>query len=178
MNQEIKKYLDSEIWFNYKNFYNEVAQKKYKVLVELGTWKGHSIMYLAKKLKEQNYEFELYGVDLFDNSQIHTNEGNEYLQPQMKHIWELYNENLVRADVRDVVKDIKKNSWEAANEFKDESVDFIFIDGDHSYEGVKNDYEKYKQFLASDGHIGFHDIISSDQNRINNINVYNCYNNN
>ena len=99
MNQEIKKYLDSEIWFNYKNFYNEVAQKKYKVLVELGTWKGHSIMYLAKKLKEQNYEFELYGVDLFDNSQIHTNEGNEYLQPQMKHIWELYNENLVRADV-------------------------------------------------------------------------------
>ena len=32
----------------------------------------------------------------------------------------------VRADVRDVVKDIKKNSWEAANEFRDESVDFIF----------------------------------------------------
>ena len=41
MNQEIKKYLDSEIWFNYQNFYNEVDQKKYKVLVELGTWKGH-----------------------------------------------------------------------------------------------------------------------------------------
>lgn len=49
--------------------------------------------------------------------------------------------------------------------------DFIFIDGDHSYDGVKSDYEKYKQFLASDGHIGFHDIISSDQNKKNNINV-------
>ena len=79
MNQEIKKYLDSEIWFNYQNFYNEVAQKKYKVLVELGTWKGHSIMYLAKKLKEQNYEFELYGVDLFDNSQIQYSNLNNFM---------------------------------------------------------------------------------------------------
>jgi predicted O-methyltransferase YrrM len=49
--------------------------------------------------------------------------------------------------------------------------DFIFIDGDHSYDGVKSDYEKYKQFLAPDGHIGFHDIINSDQNKKNNINV-------
>ena len=33
MNQEIKKYLDSEIWFNYKNFYNEIAQKNTKFLL-------------------------------------------------------------------------------------------------------------------------------------------------
>lgn len=158
MNNEIEKYLDSEIWFNYQNFYNEVAQKKYEVLVELGTWKGHSIMYLAKKLKEQNYEFELYGVDLFDNSQIHTNEGNEYLQPQMKHIWELYNENLVRADVRDVVKDIKKNSWEAANEFEDESVDFIFIDADHKYESVMKDIQAWLPKLKVGGVMSGHDF--------------------
>lgn len=49
--------------------------------------------------------------------------------------------------------------------------DFIFIDGDHSYNGAKNDYDKYKQFLAYDGHIGFHDIISSDLNRQYDINV-------
>lgn len=49
--------------------------------------------------------------------------------------------------------------------------DFIFIDGDHSYEGAKNDYDKYKQFLSQDGYIGFHDIISSDLNRQYNINV-------
>ena len=41
--------------------------------------------------------------------------------------------------------------------------DFIFIDGDHSYEGVKNDYEKYKQFLADDGYMAFHDIIQSEE---------------
>lgn len=41
--------------------------------------------------------------------------------------------------------------------------DFIFIDGDHSYEGVKSDYEKYKQFLSDDGFIAFHDIIKSEE---------------
>ncbi len=75
-----------------------------------------------------------------------------------------------------IISDSKSN--DTVNFIKSLGIkfDFIFIDGDHSYEGVKNDYEKYKQFLASDGHIGFHDIISSDQNRINNINVDVFYN--
>lgn len=50
--------------------------------------------------------------------------------------------------------------------------DFIFIDGDHSYEGVKSDYYKYKQFLNDDGYIAFHDIVESEENKNNNINVY------
>ena len=36
--------------------------------------------------------------------------------------------------------------------------DLIFIDGDHSYEGVKRDFELYKTLLSSRGHIIFHDI--------------------
>lgn len=43
-----------------------------------------------------------------------------------------------------------------------ESVDFLYIDGDHSYDGVKRDFERYEPLLASDGIIGLHDI--SNQN--------------
>jgi len=39
--------------------------------------------------------------------------------------------------------------------------DFIFIDGDHSYEGVKRDFELYKQLLSPRGYIAFHDIDSN-----------------
>jgi len=49
--------------------------------------------------------------------------------------------------------------------------DFIFIDGDHSYEGVKNDYDKFRQFLAHDGYMGFHDIVYSNENVENNARV-------
>jgi hypothetical protein len=40
-------------------------------------------------------------------------------------------------------------------------VDMLHIDGDHSYEGVKSDYEKWKHLVKSGGMIVFHDIKDS-----------------
>jgi predicted O-methyltransferase YrrM len=37
-------------------------------------------------------------------------------------------------------------------------IDFLFIDGDHRYEGVKRDYELYAPLVRSGGLIAFHDI--------------------
>lgn len=42
---------------------------------------------------------------------------------------------------------------------KPELLDFLFIDGDHSYEGVKNDFEKYSVLVKKGGFIAFHDIV-------------------
>jgi predicted O-methyltransferase YrrM len=36
--------------------------------------------------------------------------------------------------------------------------DLIFIDGDHSYEGVRRDFELYQDLLSPRGYIVFHDI--------------------
>jgi predicted O-methyltransferase YrrM len=36
--------------------------------------------------------------------------------------------------------------------------DFIFIDGDHTYNGVKTDFNLYKQLLSPRGIIAFHDV--------------------
>lgn len=41
----------------------------------------------------------------------------------------------------------------------DRKVDFLFIDGDHSYEGVKKDYDLYSPFVQKGGIIAFHDIV-------------------
>ena len=37
-------------------------------------------------------------------------------------------------------------------------VDFLFIDGDHSYEGVKKDFEMYSGLVRKGGIVAFHDI--------------------
>jgi predicted O-methyltransferase YrrM len=39
-----------------------------------------------------------------------------------------------------------------------EGVDFLFIDGDHTYEGVKADFEMYSAFVRPGGLIALHDI--------------------
>ena len=37
-------------------------------------------------------------------------------------------------------------------------IDFLFIDGDHSYEGVKKDFEMYSPLVRKGGVIAFHDV--------------------
>lgn len=52
----------------------------------------------------------------------------------------------------------------------DRKLDFLFIDGDHSYLGVKLDYVMYKEFVKPGGWIGFHDIKDCEFHRREN-----CY---
>ncbi|MBA3036531.1 MAG: class I SAM-dependent methyltransferase [Desulfobacterium sp.] len=43
--------------------------------------------------------------------------------------------------------------------FEKQPVDFIFIDGDHTYEGVKSDFLNYGRLVRPCGMIAFHDIL-------------------
>jgi hypothetical protein len=49
--------------------------------------------------------------------------------------------------------------------FKDKAeIDLLFIDGDHTYEGVKKDYEMYSPLVKEGGIIIFHDILFHPRN--------------
>lgn len=43
--------------------------------------------------------------------------------------------------------------------FDHKRVDFAFIDGDHTYEGVKQDFQNYGPLVRPGGLIAFHDIL-------------------
>jgi predicted O-methyltransferase YrrM len=45
-------------------------------------------------------------------------------------------------------------------------LDFLFIDGDHSYEGVKKDFEMYSPLVRKGGIIAFHDIVEGNDKTI------------
>ena len=38
-------------------------------------------------------------------------------------------------------------------------IDFLFIDGDHTYEGIRADFENYSTLVRPGGLIAFHDIV-------------------
>lgn len=41
-----------------------------------------------------------------------------------------------------------------------EPLDYLFIDGDHTYRGVRQDFEMYSPLLRSGGMVVFHDIVT------------------
>ena len=45
-------------------------------------------------------------------------------------------------------------------------LDFLFIDADHTYEGIKRDFELYSPLMKKGGIIAFHDIVSSPDRSI------------
>ena len=61
--------------------------------------------------------------------------------------------NLIRADSHspETLAKVKKATGGT-------KLDFIFIDGDHAYEGVKKDFEMYSPLVKKGGLIIFHDI--------------------
>jgi len=47
----------------------------------------------------------------------------------------------------------------------DESIDFLFIDGDHTLEGIQLDFALYYPFVSDGGWVAFHDVTESDYHK-------------
>lgn len=151
--EELERARMSDYWFNYQKFYEFVArQERFKTYVEVGVWKGHSLVYLVSLLKKAKRGFEMFAVDLFDESWQHTS-----ATPDSRIAWALYNYNLLRNDMRDCVHDIRGLSWECAKGFDDGSIDFCFIDAAHDEASVTKDIHAWMPKMRSGGLISGHD---------------------
>jgi len=67
--------------------------------------------------------------------------------------------DFVRADSH------QSNTYNQVSELVDDSIDFLFIDGDHTYEGVKQDFEMYSKLVSEGGIIALHDIATHPNNK-------------
>ena len=71
-------------------------------------------------------------------------------------VWDEFNKNT--APYRERIKLIQLYSDQAARIWEPEEFDFIWIDGDHSYEQVKRDINNYLPFVKKGGFLGGHDF--------------------
>mgnify|MGYP003672244288 CR=1 FL=1 len=158
--KEYEHLLDTDCWFNYADFYEWISQQDYKTFIEVGVWKGHSIMYLAQLLKlKEDPSIEIYAVDLFDETYKYdgVNHGTTELRDQKKYLFEIYKHNMKRAGVEDIVKPLKGMSWEMADKFEDDSIDFVFLDAGHDYDECTKDLKAYWPKVKEGGILSGHD---------------------
>jgi len=59
------------------------------------------------------------------------------------------------------INKVRKTSMDAVEDFPDETFDFVYIDGDHGYESIKNDILKWLPKVKSNGILAGHDYIAS-----------------
>jgi len=71
---------------------------------------------------------------------------------------ETFLDNMKQHGVLDVVRPLVGYSYEFAADFK-QPIDLLFIDGNHDYEAVLQDYEQWSPFLKTGGMIAFHDVV-------------------
>jgi predicted O-methyltransferase YrrM len=126
-----------------------VRSMKPEFSVEIGSAQGWSTCLIALAL-EQNLHGKLYAVD--------PHIANDWSHQDPDHTIDALRANLKAAGLSQRVEIIRKTTSEAVADLPGR-IDFAFIDGDHSFEGVKTDWEIVKPRLSPWAVVVFHDTL-------------------
>lgn len=121
--------------------FGKLAQKflKHGIGAEIGVERGN-----FSKLILDSYKGNLFSVDMWANEEIY-NTALETLKTTI-------------SSGRSMI--MKMPSLDAANDFEDESLDFVYIDADHDYAAVKADLEAWFPKIRHGGLVAGHDYLN------------------
>ena len=147
-------------------FLEEIKKKQPKFFLEVGVFHGVTARNICELLYQiHKSEFKYIGLDLFEKNDENKSEiipNNNFLNP-LKNIYFKY---IKRADpytiqsVEDLLKKfknnihlIKGNSNIILKKIDMSKIDYVFLDGGHEYETVKNDLTNCEEVLKNNGTI-------------------------
>lgn len=125
---------------------------KPNVIVELGTHWGVSFFSFLQSIKDNDLSTTVYAIDTWQGEEhvgLYGEEVFEFVKKNASTTFEDVDYKLVRAFFSDAV-----------HEFEDNSIDIVHIDGLHTYEATKEDFDTWLPKLAKHGIILFHDIAA------------------
>lgn len=103
--------------------------------VEVGLWYGRSALFMVEELTKLNKQVEFHSVDSMMPLPVILHNRLNYMHT---------------------------TSVDAAATFADNSLDFVFIDADHSYENVKQDINAWLPKVRLGGILAGHDYFQYD----------------
>lgn len=121
---------------------------KPRVIVELGTHSGNSYFAICQAVKQYETGSKCYAVDTWQGDAHALSYGVEIYEMVRKHNEEYYGSFSTL---------LRMTFDEALSNFEDASVDLLHIDGLHTYEAVKHDFETWLPKLAPGAIVLFHD---------------------
>jgi predicted O-methyltransferase YrrM len=129
--------------------YGLVRAMKPNVCVEIGSARGRSACYIGMALKENGIG-KLFAID--------PHEPTTWNDDAAVDTFDVIRTNLATIGVTEQVEMLRSYSGDVAKAWN-RPIDLIFIDGDHSYEGVKRDWDLFTPHVKEFGLVIFHDTI-------------------
>ena len=130
---------------------SKVSDIKAEAMLEIGTFNGGTLYLFARII---NSTSEIISLDMPGGKF-----GGGYEKFKIPFFTNFARGNqkiyLIRANSH-----LPSSLQKVENILKGKEIDFLFIDGDHSYNGVKKDFEMYSPLVRKGGLIVFHDICN------------------
>lgn len=114
--------------------------------VEIGSFLGASACFISAGLGEES---KLICIDTWENDAM--SEGKRDTGREFDENTKIFQDKIIKVQgySRNVFKDVISIT---------NTIDLLFIDGDHSYKGCKTDWDLYSPYLKSGSCVVFHDI--------------------
>ena len=145
-------------------FLEEILKKKPKFFLEVGVFHGVTARNVCELLHNlHNGDFKYFGLDLFEKNNENKSEiipNTNFSNPFKK----IYFKYIKRQDpytieaVEDLLKKfrnnvhlIKGNSNKILKKINMSKIDYVFLDGGHDYETVKNDLNNCSEVIENNG---------------------------
>lgn len=103
--------------------------------VELGSWMGRSAAYCVVELINKNKLGKFYCVDTWNGGIEHRG------WKELATLEEKFYDNI--KPIQQHITTIKSESWAASEQFKNQSIDFCYVDAGHTYECVIQDLQAW-----------------------------------
>lgn len=118
------------------------------IVMEIGSYVGASACCFGAAMKARGDGGQIYCIDTWNNDAM--TEGH-------RDTWQEFQNNT--ANYKEYIVPIRGSSTDVifAVAAYVKRFDLLFIDGDHSYKGVKADWDAYKGFLKAGSIVVFHD---------------------
>jgi hypothetical protein len=147
--------MQSSEWITHTPFaFFLISILKPKVVVELGVSDGQSYTAFCQAVKTLKLNTQCYGIDTWKDD-ISLGEYGEKNYAELS----FYNQ----MEYSEFSRLLRMTFNEALTHFKDGSIDLLHIDGSHTYENVKNDFNAWLPKMSPAGVMVFHDTFIKDK---------------
>lgn len=148
-------------FFNFHRLYRRMVQNAEdgSLFVEVGCFFGRSTGFLAACIINKKKSIRLHAIDIWPEIKV----GEKYYEESGigRFNGSMYDMFLVNmGPLLSVIEPKRKGSLEAAKDYEDETIDFLFLDNNHLYEHVIKELEEWYPTVKTGGIIAGHDYHS------------------